>query len=172
MAGGNNIPKLNDVGGVYESRDDGNTWNQINNGLPSNPPVSALAIKVYSNTFAELYAGLFKDTTFGAEIYKLAVTVDVKEVSDQIPSDYKLQQNYPNPFNPSPTIQFSIPKESFTKLEIFNALGEKVSTLVSKTLSAGTYEYEWNAEGLPSGVYFSKLEAGEFISTKKMLMIK
>ncbi|MDO8548628.1 MAG: T9SS type A sorting domain-containing protein [Ignavibacteria bacterium] len=164
--------KINDVGGVYESTDNGKNWQQINDGLPSEPPVSALAIRVSDETFAELYAGLFKDTTFGAEIYKLAITTDAKEVSDQIPSDYKLEQNYPNPFNSTTTIKFALPKESFTKLEIFNSLGEKVSTLVSETFQAGIYEYEWNAEGLPSGIFFYRLTAENYIQVKKLLFMK
>lgn len=83
-----------------------------------------------------------------------------------------LLQNYPNPFNPSTTIQFFIPNKSFTKLEIYNSIGERVSTLLSETLMGGIHNFEWNAEGLPSGIYFSKLEAGNLISTRKMLMIK
>ena len=108
----------------------------------------------------------------GAEIYKLAITTDVKEVGDQIPAYYKLEQNYPNPFNPSTTIQFSIPEQSFVKLEVFNSLGEKVSTLVSEDLNAGNYQYEWNAEKLSSGIYFYKLITGNFTETKKMILMK
>lgn len=171
-----NITKVGDIGGVYESTDDGNTWNQINSGLPSNPPVSALAIKVYSETSAELYAGLFNDTTGGAGVYKLAVTVGVENDDSQIPSEYNLEQNYPNPFNPTTTIQFSIPEQSFVKLEVFNALGEKVSTLVEEELTAGSYKYEWNAEsatgGLTSGIYFYKLSTNNFEQAKKLVLLK
>ncbi|OGU75819.1 MAG: hypothetical protein A2V93_02475 [Ignavibacteria bacterium RBG_16_34_14] len=165
-------PQTVDIGGVFESTDGGNLWQSINEGLPPNPPISALTMREYSDAFAELYAGLFKDTTWGAEIYKLGVTVDVEETIDQIPSDYKLEQNYPNPFNPSTTIQFAIPKESFTKLEVFNSLGEKVAALVSETLSAGTYEYEWNAEGLPSGIYLYRLQTPNYSESRKMILIK
>ena len=87
-------------------------------------------------------------------------------------SSFELMQNYPNPFNPSTTIRFAIPKESFTSLEIFNALGEKISTLVSETLSEGTYRYSWNSVGFPSGIYFYKLSSGTFTEIKKMILIK
>jgi len=91
-------------------------------------------------------------------------------------NEFNLYQNYPNPFNPSTIIQFAISKESFTKLEVFNAIGEKVSTLVSGTLSAGIYQYAWNTEstsgGLPSGVYFYRLTSGNYIQTKKLLLMK
>jgi len=89
-----------------------------------------------------------------------------------IPKEFKLFQNYPNPFNPSTTIQFSLPKESFTKLEIFNALGEKVSTLVSEMLSPGVYKYKWDAYRFSSGVYFYRIIADNFVQTKKLLLLK
>jgi len=164
--------KINNTGNVYKSTDNGTTWNPINDGLPPNPPVSAIAYKIISGNTAQLYAGLFNDTTNGAGVYKLDVTVDVEETDNEIPSEYLLEQNYPNPFNPSTTIKFSLPKESFTKLEIFNALGEEVSTLISETLSAGTYEYEWDAEGLQSGVYFYKLNTNNFSKMKKMILLR
>ena len=96
---------------------------------------------------------------------------DINEEKN-IPHEFSLAQNYPNPFNPSTTIQFALPNESFTKLEIFNAIGEKVSTLVEEILSAGTYKYEWNAENLPSGIYFYRLIASDFVQTKKLLLMK
>ena len=89
-----------------------------------------------------------------------------------IPKEYNLFQNYPNPFNPSTTIQFDLPNESFTKLEIFNILGRKVSTLVSEKLAAGTYKYGWKPEGMPSGIYFYRLNTEKFTKTDKMLLLK
>ena len=89
-----------------------------------------------------------------------------------LPKEFSLYQNYPNPFNPSTTIQFTLPKESFTKLEIFNALGQKVSTLVSENLSSGIYKYKWDAGGFSSGVYFYRIIADNFVQTKKLLLIK
>jgi len=83
-----------------------------------------------------------------------------------------LYQNYPNPFNPSTTIQFSLPKESFINLEIFNALGEKITTVVSENLAAGTYKYEWNAEGLPSRIYFYRFSTENYSQTNKLILIK
>jgi hypothetical protein len=87
-------------------------------------------------------------------------------------NNFYLYHNYPNPFNPITVIQFSLPEESFTKLEIFNSIGEKVSTLVSENLSAGTYKFDWNAEEFTSGVYFYKLSSGDFSEIKKMLLLR
>ena len=83
-----------------------------------------------------------------------------------------MSQNFPNPFNPSTTIQFSIPEQTFVTLEVFNTLGEKVSTLVSEELNAGIYKFEWNAKRLPSGIYFYTLNAGSFTQIKKMILLK
>ena len=166
------IPQINNIGGVYESTDDGTTWNQINNGLPANPPVSALTIKSYNDTYYELYAGLFNDSTGGAGVYKLGVTVDVEKEDNQTPTEFKLEQNYPNPFNPSTTIQFSIPEQAYVNIEIFNALGEKVTTLVSEELNTGNYKYDWDAGNLPSGIYLYRLQTPHSSISKKMTLIK
>ena len=92
--------------------------------------------------------------------------------NDELPTEFVLEQNYPNPFNPSTKIKFAIPQSSFVTLEVFNALGEKVNVLVSEELNAGTYNYDWNASNLTSGIYFYTIQAGEFVETKKMLLVK
>ncbi|MDZ7406155.1 MAG: T9SS type A sorting domain-containing protein, partial [candidate division KSB1 bacterium] len=85
---------------------------------------------------------------------------------------FHLEQNYPNPFNPTTTISFSLPLGSFVSLKVFDALGREVSTLVSEELAAGTYVRQWEAAGLPSGVYFYRLQAGSFTETKKLILLR
>ena len=92
--------------------------------------------------------------------------------NDLIPSNIIIEQNYPNPFNPSTTIKFLITQASDAKLEVFNLLGEKISTLVDEYLNAGIYESEFYAKNLPSGIYLYKLNAGGNIKTKKMILMK
>ena len=89
-----------------------------------------------------------------------------------IANDYSLSQNYPNPFNPSTKIAYSIPTNGLVTLKIYNILGKEVQTLVSEVKSAGSYEVSFNAASLSSGVYFYKLESGNFIDTKKMFLLK
>jgi len=84
----------------------------------------------------------------------------------------QLHQNYPNPFNPSTTIEFNIPKTGEVTLKVFNILGEEVATLISDRLSAGSYSYEWDASSLVSGVYLYRLQAGDYIETRKMILMK
>lgn len=101
-----------------------------------------------------------------------SVTKVERQVDQSSPQIFVLEQNYPNPFNPSTTIRFSIPEQTYVKLEIFNALGEKVSALVSEELNSGTYKYKWNAANLTSGIYFYTLTAGNFIKTRKLILLK
>ena len=94
-----------------------------------------------------------------------------KEISSR-PKEFHLNQNYPNPFNPSTTIQFDLPKTGQVTLKVFNVLGEELATLVSNRLPAGSYSYEWDASSLASGVYLYRLQAGDYVETRKMVMMK
>jgi hypothetical protein len=93
-------------------------------------------------------------------------------VEESVPSSYTLEQNYPNPFNPATTISYSIPKESQVSLKIFDVMGREVAELVTGRQSAGSYNVEFDASSLASGTYFYKLTAGDFISVKKMVLLK
>jgi hypothetical protein len=86
--------------------------------------------------------------------------------------NFQLLQNYPNPFNPTTTIKYSIPMDGFVKLSVFNALGEEVSALVNEVKPAGSYEVTFSAEQLASGIYYYRINAGEFSFTKKMILMK
>jgi hypothetical protein len=85
---------------------------------------------------------------------------------------YRLSQNYPNPFNPTTTISFSIPNDTFVTLRVYNVLGKEIETLVNRQCQAGENKVKWNANGLPSGIYFYRFETGEFKVTKKMILQK
>lgn len=88
------------------------------------------------------------------------------------PGQYELANNYPNPFNPSTNIEFQIGAPEFVTLKIFNLVGQEVADLVSEPLKAGTYSYAWNASGVASGVYIYKLQAGNFVKSKKMILLR
>ena len=87
-------------------------------------------------------------------------------------TDYSLSQNYPNPFNPATVINYQLPKDGLVTLKIYNELGQEVKTLVNQYQSTGNYSVDFNASDLASGVYFYKLQAGDFISVKKMILLK
>jgi hypothetical protein len=98
---------------------------------------------------------------------------DVEENTNEfLLNKFELLQNYPNPFNPSTTIYYSIPELSFATVKVYDVLGGEVAKLINEELPAGSYEIEFNAAGLPSGIYFYRLQAGSFVETKKMVLMK
>lgn len=98
--------------------------------------------------------------------------INIKEVSSKIPQYFKLQNNFPNPFNPYTKITFEIPFKSFTKLTIIDLLGRIIMEPVNEILKPGIYNYNFDASRFASGVYFYRLEAGEFVQTKRMVLVK
>jgi hypothetical protein len=88
------------------------------------------------------------------------------------PGQFVLMQNFPNPFNPSTSINFSLPKSTDVSLKIFNVIGNEVETLVSKRMNAGAHTVQWDATVYSSGVYFYRLQAGEFTETRKLVLLK
>jgi hypothetical protein len=98
--------------------------------------------------------------------------VGIEPVSNEIPEVFSLMQNYPNPFNPVTTIKYGIPKTSNVILRIYDVLGNEVRTLINEKKSPGVYSESFNSENLSSGVYFYKIEAGDFTDVKKMLLVK
>jgi len=105
---------------------------------------------------------------------KSSVTSNDSDKKENItPESFVLKQNYPNPFNPTTTISYQIPKHSKVELSIFNALGQKVTTLVSEKQAAGTYYVEWSANGFASGIYLYRIETDQgFVQTKKLILLK
>lgn len=97
---------------------------------------------------------------------------DIESSQSLIPKDYSLEQNYPNPFNPSTIISYQLPVSRQVSLKVYTLIGNEISTLVNEYQAAGRYDIEFNASSLPSGVYFYRLQAGNFVETKKMLLLK
>jgi aminopeptidase N len=96
----------------------------------------------------------------------------IEDEQVEVPTKFKLEQNYPNPFNPSTTIEYLVTSSEFITLKVYDVLGDEVATLVNQEKPAGRYEVEFNASKLSSGIYFYKLQAGSFIETKKMVLLK
>ena len=96
----------------------------------------------------------------------------VDEDAAQLPTNVQLMQNYPNPFNPETVIRYSIPKAEEVSLVVYNLIGEKVAQLIEEQKPAGNYTVEWNASDFASGIYFYRLQAGDFVQTRKMVLLK
>jgi photosystem II stability/assembly factor-like uncharacterized protein len=120
--------------------------------------------------------GIWAVGTLGKITYHTAL-VDIENIGLETPGNYSLYQNYPNPFNPATKIRFDIKKEyrsqeSEVKLSIYDILGRKIEDLVNEKLQPGTYEVTFDGSNLPSGIYFYRMQSGDYISTMKMLLIK
>lgn len=146
---------------VFYSHDRGNNWIQINEGLPA-------ASYVYS--FTSAHGRIFAGTNnSGVLVFEDLTAISTKaEQSD----DFRLEQNYPNPFNPVTNLEFGISKSGFVSLKVYDVLGKEIKTLVNEMKSAGNYKIEFDGSGLNSGVYIYRLEAGNYLSERKMLLLK
>jgi hypothetical protein len=111
------------------------------------------------------------DTQWLYDSMTFTLTTDVKG-NNNVVNSFELKQNYPNPFNPSTKISYSIANKSEVSLKVYDVLGKEVATLVNTTKDAGNYEVNFNASNLASGLYIYKLTAGNFVSTKKMMLLK
>ena len=158
------------LSGVFRSTDNGDNWSPINTGLTQFDVVIAFAI----NSSGDIFAGTFGG---GGLFRHVESPTAVEEISSSIPSSFALEQNYPNPFNPETIIRYQLDRTAEVKLEIYNIVGERVTTLVDKKLSSGAYFVTWHgsdALGRPvaSGVYIYRLQTDSFVESKKMLLLR
>ena len=154
--------------GVYRSNNNGANWVKVS-GTPW-PEVIKTNVNVYGFAFdgsGKLYAA-----TSAALFKSQQTTLSIKENVSETPKEFSLEQNYPNPFNPTTVIRYSLPVNGLVTLKVFDVLGEEIATLVNQNLSVGKFSIEWNADNVPSGIYFYKLSAGKSSKTKKMLLGK
>ncbi len=174
----------------------GGNWN-VNfqaNQTQSNPPFFQMpmdlkitfasgpdtTIRVMNNSNNQLFTFTFnrQPMTFTFDpnndiVLKQGTTINgIINTGKQIPGKFSLYQNYPNPFNPATSIKFDIPKESLVKITIFDLLGREVAVPVNQDVKPGSYSVDFDASNLASGIYYYKIEAGSFINTRKMILIK
>ena len=149
-------------GSAY-TKDGGATWTIID------------SVQYYAVAFVAPnigWAGGFTTATHGGMYRWTGSFLEVSERKvEKVPQQFGLSQNYPNPFNPSTTIAFSLPQADFVTLKIYNVLGKEIASLVSERLSAGNYQYQWNATGMAAGVYFYQLRTDKFSQTRKMVLM-
>jgi photosystem II stability/assembly factor-like uncharacterized protein len=162
-------------GGVFLSTDSGNHWTGKNDGLRTNNIwINSLVV---SGT--HLFAGTRSDplSSFGVSaggVYSRPLTEMITAVGlsrGDAPALFRLEQNYPNPFNPTTTIRYALPQRSLVTLTVFNSLGQALTLFLNGEQDAGYHEVKFDGAGLASGVYFYRLRAGEYVETKKLLLI-
>jgi hypothetical protein len=161
------------AGGVNASRIakwSGTSWSALGSGMDAK--VSVLAVNS-----TELYAGGSfttageKPSEFIAQ-WHISHVAGIIETTPTIPTRYALMQNFPNPFNPTTIIAYELPTSSYVTSSVFDLLGRHVRDLVSQNLVAGSYEVEFSATGLASGVYFYRFSAGQYTITKRFLLLR
>lgn len=108
---------------------------------------------------------------FWYQATNMAIT-DIEQTSSSVPKEYLLEQNYPNPFNPATTIQFALPQRSNVTLKLFDILGREVAILVDEELEPGVHKVVFDSKDLASGVYFYRIQAKQFVRTKKLMLLK
>jgi hypothetical protein len=161
--------ELNNYGFDIERKVNNGEWNKIgfvNGHGNSNSPKSYAFADNHLTGGSRFSYRLKQIDTDGNYEYSEVVEVET------IPRNFVLYQTYPNPFNPSTKIKYLIPQSSNVVIKVFDILGNEIETLVNEEKPIGTYEITWSAENLPSGVYFYTLQAGQFIKTKKMVLMK
>ena len=151
--------------GVFKSTNGGISWTQMNTGLSH---LSTNVITIDPSDPTRLYVGTDGNGAF------MGIDDNLINIDDkiQIPEKFALAQNYPNPFNPVTTISYSLPKSAMVSLSIYNIAGQLVEILVNERKNAGFYSVQWNARNVGSGLYFYRIEAGEYTETKKCVILK
>jgi len=154
------------AGMILHTTDGGQTWKPQVSGT-----TNTLITVCFTNSFSGIAAGvagtILRTTTGGYTGVK-----DNPPSLAVVPHDFTLQQNFPNPFNPSTTIRYGLPNRSHVTLTVFNTLGQRVAVLQNEDQEAGYHEVQFDGSGLSSGVYFYRIQAGEFIATKRFVLLK
>jgi hypothetical protein len=103
--------------------------------------------------------------------YNNLITTDVENEA-AMPSNYLLSQNYPNPFNPTTAISYELPEADYVRIKVYNLIGKEVAVLVDEQKQAGKYKLQFDGSGIPSGVYFYRIQGGSYSETKRMILLK
>ncbi len=153
--------------GVFRSSDNGMSWTAVNEGLPLGSDAASIECLAIAGKY------IFAGTSVGVYRRQLAeMIMSVERRADELPVTRSLEQNYPNPFNPATTIRYQLPARSHMSLTVFNTLGQRVSVLQDGEQEAGFHEVKFDGKGLTSGVYFYRMQAGEFVQTKQLIIVK
>ena len=171
---------------VEVSSDNGTNWQSVStyDGTLSTWTYQSFDISSYANGSSQVkirfrltsdvslqYDGWYVDD-IKITAYNSVPTGTGNNTGSQIPAVFELSQNYPNPFNPTTQINYAIPKDGYVKLTVFDMLGRVITNLVSENKQAGYYSINFNGDNLTSGIYFYKIESGNFVETKKMILVK
>jgi len=145
-------------GGIYRTSNNGQNWTR--------DTITTLMRSIGGNS-SYLFAGGFQGS-----IYRTTNPIGIVQISAVVPEVFSLSQNYPNPFNPTTQIEFTVAKNEFVKITVFDVTGRVMEKLVNEDLNTGTYKVDFNADSYSSGIYFYRLETDGYSETKKMVLLK
>jgi hypothetical protein len=132
--------------------------------------------QLIKGTLGQSLIGITENSTYQSHVgfwYTIDwIVSDVNTTNDLLPLKYELFQNYPNPFNPVTTIRYALPKESEILLEVYNVLGQRITTLVNQKMPAGYHDVTFGNNGLPSGYYIYRIRTDGFYDVKRMVIVK
>jgi len=157
-------------GGVFVLQENAASWTAINTGLMHSMIQPSSVVHGLAIAGTHLYAG-----TRGAGVWKRPLAeliTSARHLPGEPSMAFSLEQNYPNPFNPGTIIEFALSRSAFVTLRIYNLRGEEVVTLIAEPRSAGIHRFNWEARGLANGIYLYRLETGDFIQSKKLVLMR
>ncbi len=175
MHGVSTFPTNNTGGGFSKSVDDGETWEQNNNGLPGSDPETSALSGSSTDTEINLKIGLFENMNGGAKVFKLSIpwaSIGINDFPIDNSSDLYLQQNYPNPFSDFTEIDYYLPETGRTSLKVYSIDGRLIKTLVDTQQPKGNHHITWEPESLDTGIYFYILKSGNTQIMKKMVVLE
>jgi len=149
--------------GVFTTTDFGTTWSDFNSGLNG-----AAVFSIAFDQTGHLLGGSFRHGVFRT----FRSTTRVAESRSGLMSGFSLSQNYPNPFNPNTKLNFTVPLRGMVRLTVFDVVGRQVANLLDKEVLPGQYTINWNASSLPSGAYFLRFEASDFVAVRRLILAK
>lgn len=163
---------LLEIGAIKLNSTGDNEWTRVYT-FHSHPEDFPYSIGV--DNFEDVYVlgiSFGGSTDYDITTIKYSQSIGISQIGSSVPGTYELYQNYPNPFNPSTVIKFDIPKAEYTSMKIYDINGRLIKTLLNNNLNAGSYQYNFNASSLPSGIYFCSLTTESFQKTVKLTLIR
>ncbi len=158
---------------IFKSQNSGEEWSELILENFSSGMYGSITFSDYDHGWVGFFHGMIYRTTDAGKNWSalsLGLTDIANETNGNI--DYNVSQNYPNPFNPSTTISFTIPSSQMVELKIYDMLGREIAELINEYRQTGSYSAQFNASHLASGIYFYKLKAGNYVQTKKLILLK
>ncbi len=165
------VSKSNGPSWLAKTTDGGTTWSDQTPASASGSFTGFYSMSVVNDTVAYAVGNVYPNISYVYKTTSGGVTAVENTSSGKITKFY-LAQNYPNPFNPTTLIKYQMPKDGFVTIKLYDILGREVKTLVNEYQTAGSYDINFNAEDLASGVYIYQMRAGDFLSSKKLVLMK